>query len=134
MSFLNLLNGNSLDILCFNPFNLKNKIMKIEHTKIFHGPSKVLKNFSWLINICLKSFMPPPPQKKTLRHPLLHTAFPKLLADKSGNIKMPNGFFGQNVQVWNRKNENFYWILYIWIGLQSFTKNIGKIEQVKINL
>ena len=56
----------SLDILCFKPFNLKNKIMKIEHTKIFHGPSKVLKNFSWLINICLKSFMPPrpPPKKK----------------------------------------------------------------------
>ena len=25
----------SLDILCFNPFNLKNKITKIEHKKIF---------------------------------------------------------------------------------------------------
>ena len=33
----------SLDILCFNPFNLKNKIMKIEHAKLFRGPSKVLK-------------------------------------------------------------------------------------------
>ena len=32
-----------LDILCFNPFNLKNKIMKIEHAKLFRGPSKVLK-------------------------------------------------------------------------------------------
>ena len=58
----------SLDILCFNPFNLKNKIMKIEHKKIFRGPSKILKNISWPINICLKYFMiptealcPPPP-------------------------------------------------------------------------
>ena len=25
----------SSDILCFNPFNLKDKIMKIEHKKIF---------------------------------------------------------------------------------------------------
>ena len=60
----------SLDILCFNPFNLKNKIMKIEHKKIFCGPSKILKNISWPINICLKYLMtstktlclhPPPP-------------------------------------------------------------------------
>ena len=43
----------SLDILCFNPFKLKNKIMKIEHTRIFRSPSKILKNISWLINICL---------------------------------------------------------------------------------
>ena len=56
----------SLDILCFNPFNLKNKIMKIEHKKIFRGPSKILKNISWLINICLKYFMTP---TKTLRPP-----------------------------------------------------------------
>ena len=49
----------SLDILCFNPFNLKNKIMKIEHKKIFRGPSKILKNISWSINICLKYFMTP---------------------------------------------------------------------------
>ena len=49
----------SLDILCFNPFNLKNKIIKIEHKKIFRGPSKILKNISWLINICLKYFMNP---------------------------------------------------------------------------
>ena len=47
----------SLDILCFNPFNLKNKIMKIEHKKIFRGPSKILKNISWSINICLKYIM-----------------------------------------------------------------------------
>ena len=44
-------------ILCFNPFNLKNKIMKIEQKKIFRGPSKISKNVSWSINICLKYFM-----------------------------------------------------------------------------
>ena len=56
----------SLDILCFKPFNLKNKIMKIEHKKIFRGPSKVLKNISWPINICLKYFMT---RTETLRPP-----------------------------------------------------------------
>ena len=56
----------SLDILCFNPVNLKNKIMKIEHKKIFRGPSKNLKNISWPINISLKYFMVP---TKTLRSP-----------------------------------------------------------------
>ena len=50
----------SLDILSFNPLNLKNKIMKIENKKIFRGPSKTLKNTSWPINICLKYFMAPP--------------------------------------------------------------------------
>ena len=60
----------SLDILCFNPFNLKNKIMKIEHKKIFCDPSKILKNISWPINICLKYFMTP---TKTVQLPLLHT-------------------------------------------------------------
>ena len=60
----------SLDILCFNSFNLKNKIVKIEHKKIFRGPSKILKNISWPINICLKYFMAP---TKTLRSPILHT-------------------------------------------------------------
>ena len=47
----------SLDILCFNPLNLKNKIMKIQHKKIFRGPWKILKDISWSINICLKYFM-----------------------------------------------------------------------------
>ena len=46
----------SSDILCFNPLNLKNKIMKIEHKK----------NISWPINRCLKYFMVP---TKTLRSP-----------------------------------------------------------------
>ena len=49
----------SLDILCFNQFNLKNEIMKIEHKKTFCGPSKILKIISWSINICLKYFMNP---------------------------------------------------------------------------
>ena len=49
----------SLDILCFNPFNFKNKILKIEHKKIFRKPSKILKNISWPINICLNYFMAP---------------------------------------------------------------------------
>ena len=44
------------DILCFHPFNLKSKIMKIEHKKIFCSPSKILKKISWPINICLKYF------------------------------------------------------------------------------
>ena len=40
--------------------------MKIEHMKIFFGPSKILKNISWPINICLKYFMNP---TKTLQLP-----------------------------------------------------------------
>ena len=64
----------SLDILCCNPLKLKNEITKIEHIwnrkKIFGSPSKILKNISWPINICLKYFMPP---TKTLQPSLLHT-------------------------------------------------------------
>ena len=45
------------DALCFNPFNLKDKNKKIEHKKIFRGPSNILKNISWPINICPKYFM-----------------------------------------------------------------------------
>ena len=56
----------SLDILCSNPLNLKSKITKIEHKKIFCAPSKILKNISWPINICLKYFMTP---TKSLRPP-----------------------------------------------------------------
>ena len=58
----------SLYILCFNHFNLKIKIMKIELKEIFPGPSKILKNLSWAINICLKYFMTP---TKTFRPPPL---------------------------------------------------------------
>ena len=49
----------SLDTLYSNPLNLRNKITKIEHKKIFCGPSKILKNISWIINLCLKYFMNP---------------------------------------------------------------------------
>ena len=48
----------SLDILCFNPFNIKNEIMKIEHKKVFSGPSKLLGNISWPPQ---KPSAPPPP-------------------------------------------------------------------------
>ena len=47
----------SLDILYCNHLNLKNKITKIEHKKIFCDPSKILGNIWWPINICLKYFM-----------------------------------------------------------------------------
>ena len=78
-----------LDILCFNPFNLKNKIMKIEHKKIFCGPSKILKNISWPINICLKYFMAP---TKTIRLPSL--PFPYILNVRALiNIYLENSFY-----------------------------------------
>ena len=60
----------SLVVWCFNPFNLKKKIMKKEQKKIFRAPSKIFKNISWPVNICLEYFMGP---TKTLRPPLLHT-------------------------------------------------------------
>ena len=41
--------------------------MKIEHKKIFCGPSEILKNISWSINIYQKLFMT---STKTLRLPL----------------------------------------------------------------
>ena len=44
MSFLNVLNG-LFDILCFNPFSLKNKIMKIEQKKYFMAHQKFWKIF-----------------------------------------------------------------------------------------
>ena len=66
----------SLDILCFNLFNLKNKIHKIEHKKIFCGPSKIFKNVSWPINICLKYFTIP---TKTLRPPPTYLMYGPLM-------------------------------------------------------
>ena len=33
--------------------------MKIEHKKIFRDPSKILKNISWSISICLEYSWPP---------------------------------------------------------------------------
>ena len=60
----------SLDSLCSNHPNVKNNITKIEHNKIFCGPSKILKNISLPINKCLKFFMR---STKILRPLLLHT-------------------------------------------------------------
>ena len=59
----------SLDILCPNPLNIKNKITKIEHKKIFRDSSKILKKYSMVHQYMLKYFMAP---AKTLRRPLLH--------------------------------------------------------------
>ena len=53
----------SLDILCFNPFNLKNKIMKIEHKK----------NISWPIKNFEKYFM-------------AHQYMPKIFHDPHKNL------------------------------------------------
>ena len=57
----------SLEVLCSNPLNLKNKITKIEHKEIFCNLSRIFKNVSWPINIYLKYFvtstkalLPPP--------------------------------------------------------------------------
>ena len=65
----------SLDILYSNTLNLKIKITKIKHKKTFCGPSKVLKNVSWPINICLKYFMTPLKRLRTNppHRPLLPT-------------------------------------------------------------
>ena len=77
----------SLDILCFNPFNLKNKIMKIEHKKIFCGPSKILRNISWPINICIKYFMTPTktlcPQNHQADLSLIQNRFSTKLQDQA---------------------------------------------------
>ena len=69
--------------------NFKNKIIEIEHKKIFRGSSKILKNISWPINICLKYFMtptktlcPPPPLlscRYLMYGPLLHYLWIHLL-------------------------------------------------------
>ena len=75
----------SLDILCFNPFNLKNKIMKIEHKKIFRGSSKILKNISWPIYIWLKYFIAPTKPLPPLPHPPTYLIYGPLTSH--GDIK-----------------------------------------------
>ena len=47
------------------------KVRKEAHQKVFCGPSKISKNISWSINICLKYFMGP---ARTL-HPLVLYAY-----------------------------------------------------------
>ena len=59
----------SLNSLCSELRTFQKKLLKKirkVHKKIFCGPSKILKNISWHINIYLKYFMPP---EKTLCPP-----------------------------------------------------------------
>ena len=60
----------SLNILCSDLLSFLNEVTKKnqERKTFFCGPSKIFKNISWPINICLKYFMapakvlqPPPP-------------------------------------------------------------------------
>ena len=60
----------SLDILCFNHFNLKNKIMKIEHKKIFLGLSKISEKYFMAHQYMPKIFHGP---NKSPLPPLPHT-------------------------------------------------------------
>ena len=88
----------SLDILCFNPFHLKNKMMKIGHKKISCGLSKISKNVSWPINICLKCFMAPPqkilclPPTYLMCGPLLEDNLNLTLLKKKCKAKSMNRF------------------------------------------
>ena len=72
----------SLNILCSDPHNflkeITKKIRKETHMKNLCGPSKIFKNISRTINICLKYFMAP---AKTLRFPsfILNVRFLKAL-------------------------------------------------------
>ena len=49
----------SLDIFCFNPFNLKNKIIKIEHKKILRGPLKKFEKYFMVHQYMLRIFHGP---------------------------------------------------------------------------
>ena len=64
----------SLNIFCSDLLNFLKEVPKKiggkVHEDIFCDPSKILKNFSSPINICLKYFIDPP---KTLRPPLVYT-------------------------------------------------------------
>ena len=75
----------SLDVLCSNPLNLKNKITKIECKKIFCGPSKILKNVSWSIKKCLKYFMTPHKNHPTIPFYILNVP---LLKEKSDTFEL----------------------------------------------
>ena len=59
----------SLDILCSNPLNLKNKITYRTKKDIL-WPIKNFEKYFMVYHICLKYFMAP---TKTLRPSLLHT-------------------------------------------------------------
>ena len=63
-----------MDIVYSKLLNLKNYITIIEHKKIFCGTSKILKNVSWPINICLKYCMTPTKTFRPLSY-ILHVQF-----------------------------------------------------------
>ena len=87
----------SLDIFDPNRLNLKNKITKIEN-KIFCGQSKILKNISWSINVCLKYFMtstntlrcPPSPLSSIFNARSLLQKSPFNAIEKKQRNKQPN--------------------------------------------
>ena len=60
----------SLDILCSNPFNLKNKITKIEHKKNISWPIKNFEKYFMAHQYIPKIFHGP---HKNPPAPLLHT-------------------------------------------------------------
>ena len=47
-------------------------------------------------------------EKKRKEKPLVSSISNKLLADESGNIKMQNGLFGQNLHVGNGKSKHHH--------------------------
>ena len=69
-----------LDILCYNSLNLKNKIAKIEHKKIFCGPSKFFEKCFKAHQDMPKKFHDP---NKTFRPPSTYEcAVPKFNKNK----------------------------------------------------
>ena len=84
----------TLNILCSNNLSLKYEITKIEHKKILYGPSKILKNISWSISICLKYFMtptktlhPPPPSYLVYGPLIVELGKPKLFSPSCSNVQ-----------------------------------------------
>ena len=73
----------TLDNLCSNLLNIRNKIMNIKRKKIFCGPSKMLKYISCPINICLKYFMSP-----TKTHTVPHGPVSYILNVRSFTLKI----------------------------------------------
>ena len=60
----------------------------------------------------------------------------KLLGDWSGNIKMLNGFFVQNLLVENAKSEHQHWILHLQIslGILHIQINLGTKFQLELKI
>ena len=79
--------------------------MKIEHQKIFRGPSKILKNISWPINICLKNFIAPtkilhqPPTPPTHCSYILNVqSLPTQIVNLTAEIVIPIGMQTKEVK------------------------------------